>query len=110
MVNLWFLVPDVGNFYTAPNGPNGTGTLVTAGTVFTTSQTLYFYADDCVDNRFDFIVHPLPLVDTLSDITTCLTYSLPTITNGNYFTEENGQGTQLNARRCNNNYTNYLYF
>ena len=88
--------PDVGNFYTAPNGPNGTGTLITAGTVFTTSQTLYFYAENCVDNRFDFIVHPLPLVDTLPNITTCLTYSLPIITNGNYFTEENGQGTQLN--------------
>jgi gliding motility-associated-like protein len=89
--------PDVGNFYTAPNGPNGTGTIVNFGTVFTTSQTLYFYADACVDNRFDFVVHPLPLVDTLSDIVTCITYSLPTITNGNYFTEPNGQGTQLSV-------------
>jgi gliding motility-associated-like protein len=89
--------PDAGNFYTAPDGPNGSGTIVNAGTVFTTNQTLYFYAESCVDTRFDFIVHPLPLVDALIDVTTCLTYSLPNITNGNYFTEENGQGTLLNA-------------
>ena len=93
--------PDVGNFYTAPNGPNGTGQLLPAGTSLTTSQTIYFYSEFngvvCTDNQLDIIIHPLPLVDTLTDVTTCLAYNLPPITNGNYFTEENGQGTPLNT-------------
>jgi len=89
--------PDVGDFYTAPNGPNGTGTLISSGTVFTTNQTLYFYFDQCVDRQFDFIVYPLPLVDVINNTTTCLSYTLPVLTNGNYFTEEDGNGTQLSA-------------
>lgn len=93
--------PDVGNFFTAPNGPNGNGQLIPAGTALTTSQTIYFYSEFsntiCTDNRLDITVHPLPPVDTLNDVITCTSFTLPALTNGNYFTGENGTGTQLNA-------------
>ena len=35
--------------------------------------------------------------DVLTDLTICDTYELPVLTTGNYFTETNGGGTQLNA-------------
>jgi hypothetical protein len=93
--------PDVGNFFTAPNGPNGTGQLIPGGTALTTSQTIYFYSEFnntvCTDNQLDIVVHPLPNVDTLNDVITCTAYTLPALTNGNYFTGENGTGNQLNA-------------
>ncbi|TVZ54974.1 gliding motility-associated-like protein [Lutibacter sp. Hel_I_33_5] len=99
-----FTVPSYPNsvFYDATNGPNGTGTIIPSGTEFTTNQTIFFYAineDDsiCVDTQFDIIVNPLPPVDTFENVITCDSYTLPPITNGNYFTEIDGGGTQLNA-------------
>ena len=98
-----FIVPtlEYGSFYTELNGPNGTGQLITPGTSITTNQRIYYYSDfdtvKCTDIPFDLIIHPLPLVDSSTDITTCLTYTLPNLTNGNYFTGTNGTGTQLNA-------------
>ncbi|MEX0996109.1 MAG: hypothetical protein WDZ45_03580, partial [Flavobacteriaceae bacterium] len=38
-----------------------------------------------------------PLVDDPADVTACDSYTLPTLTNGNYFTGSGGTGTQLNA-------------
>jgi gliding motility-associated-like protein len=98
-----FLIPvlEYGDFYTQPDGPNGTGAIITTGTAFTNNTTIYYYSDfeniECTDLQFDIIVHPLPIVDTLADITTCLSYTLPVLTNGDYFTEANGLGTPLNA-------------
>ena len=98
-----FTVPnlDVGDFYSAPNGPTGTGSIITPGTIITTNQTIYYYADingaNCTDTQFDIVINPLPIVDTLPDLTTCLSYTLPTLTNGSYFTESGGLGTALNA-------------
>lgn len=93
--------PSIGNFYSATNGPNGTGSIITPGTIITSNQSIFYYADingtNCTDTQFDIIIHPLPLVDSLADITTCLSYTLPTLTNGSYFSESNGQGIQFNA-------------
>ncbi|TDY11581.1 lamin tail domain-containing protein, partial [Meridianimaribacter flavus] len=51
-----------------------------------------------------------PEVDTLPDVEVCSEYTLPTLTNGNYFTETNGTGTQLNAGdNINTNQTIYIY-
>lgn len=38
-----------------------------------------------------------PLVDSLNNITSCTPYVLPALTDGNYFTASNGQGTQLSV-------------
>ena len=47
--------------------------------------------------NFKIIVNPLPLVDKLEDIETCVNFTLPVLTNGNYFTGPNGTGIKLFA-------------
>ncbi len=37
------------------------------------------------------------IVDSFSDVTNCDSYILPTLINGNFYTESNGNGMQLNA-------------
>jgi gliding motility-associated-like protein len=94
---------NIGAFYTAPGGPTGTGTLIPTGTVFPNItqlnivQQVYYYAEVngvfCRDELFNIIIHPLPLIDTLTDVTYCNSYTLPALTNGNYFSESGGIGT-----------------
>src|SRR5690606_41590674 len=38
-----------------------------------------------------------PIVDSPADVTACDSYTLPVLTNGNYFTGSGGTGTPLNA-------------
>lgn len=93
----------IGAFYTAAGGPTGTGTLIPAGTVYTNTtsssivQTIFYYAEVnsvfCRDEQFDIHIHPLPLVDDPVDVTYCNTYTLPPLTNGNYFSGSGGTGT-----------------
>lgn len=90
--------PPVGNFYT---GISGTGTQLVAGAALTSSQTIYYYAVIsgivCRDDTLNISVFPLPLVDTVQDVTTCTSYILPILLNGNYFTAPGGLGTPLFA-------------
>ncbi|WP_452228885.1 T9SS type B sorting domain-containing protein [Lacinutrix sp. MEBiC02404] len=86
-----------GNYFT---GTNGTGTALTTGDIISTSQTIYIYnVTGACTNQSSFIVTitPAPSVDTLSSVSVCTSYTLPTLTNGNYFTATNGSGTALNA-------------
>ena len=98
-----FQVPqnDFGKFYTAPGGANGEGEEIPFGTSFTTSQTIYFYAEVdgvfCRDEAFNITVFPLPEVDTPEDIVTCEAYILPELEHGSYFTQANGGGQELNS-------------
>jgi gliding motility-associated-like protein len=106
-----FTVPSspfgVGAFYTASGGPSGTGVLVPAGTEFTNTtssssmMTLFYYAEVdntfCKDEAFVIYIHPLPLVEDPSDVTTCDSYILPPLTNGFYNTMSDGSGITLNA-------------
>jgi gliding motility-associated-like protein len=94
---------NIGAFYTASGGPTGTGTLIPAGTVYTNStqtsivQPVYYYAEVngvlCRDELFNINIHPVPLIDDLPDVTYCNSYTLPALTNGNYFSEPGGNGT-----------------
>ena len=90
-----------GQFFTEENGPNGTGNLITAGTILKENTIVYFYSEleniFCLDTKYDLIIHKLPLVDSYSNVITCNSYALQPITNGNYFTNKNGTGKQLNA-------------
>ncbi|WP_159780712.1 T9SS type B sorting domain-containing protein [Flavobacterium sp. 9AF] len=110
---------DAGNYYT---GPTGTGTIIPALTKITTSQTIYIYANtstapNCTDNMsFDVTILPVPPVDSPEDVIACNMYILPTLTDGNYYTEPNGSGTMLQAGNIidltGNNYppgTYYVY-
>ena len=53
---------------------------------------------NCSDEHsFDITINITPSIDTPTDVTSCDSYTLPALTNGNYFTANNGGGTQLNA-------------
>jgi gliding motility-associated-like protein len=45
----------------------------------------------------NLVVNTLPLVDSLDDVITCTSYTLPSLQNGNYFTASGGNGTPLFA-------------
>src|SRR5690606_32894705 len=45
----------------------------------------------------DIVVNTTPMVDDPSDVTACDSYTLPVLTNGNYFTGSGGTGTPLFA-------------
>ncbi len=90
-----------GNYFT---GTNGSGTQLNAGEVISATQTIFIYnevgiAPDTCSNESSFTVtvSGTPLVDTIANQTVCSDYTLPALTNGNYFTGTNGSGTQLNA-------------
>jgi len=98
---------NIGNFYTQPGGPMGTGVVVPTGTEYVNTsavsftETLYYYAEVdglfCRDEQFIFFIHPLPLIDDLADVVTCDSYVLPAFVNGNYFSQSGGTGTPLFA-------------
>ncbi len=75
-----YTVPRVaaGGFFTAPGGQ---GNAIPAGTIYTTSQTIYYYAringTVCRDEALSFIVYPLPIVDKPGNVVTCNSYILP---------------------------------
>jgi gliding motility-associated-like protein len=91
---------EVGNFFTAPNGG---GTQLAVSTAITTSQTIYIFAQtgtepNCVSQTsFEVTVNATPPVDSLSDVTVCDSFELPTLTAGNYYTGPNGSGQALVA-------------
>jgi len=80
-----------GNYYT---GPNGTGTMLTGGTVLTDSQLIYIYGNNngCVaETSFQITIfktqaHQLPNIDV------CDSYTLPVLPGNNkYYTQSGGQ-------------------
>ena len=84
--------PLLGEFYTQTGGPSGTGTLLPPGTLLTVNQTIYYYAvvNDvfCTEKPFSIVINTLPPIDTLPDVVTCNSYTLESISNGNYFNLE----------------------
>ncbi len=88
----------LGQYYT---GPNGTGTLLNAGAVITTTTRIYIYAttQSVCSNESSFLVtinYP-PAIDSRSDIDICNAYVLTQLSAGNYFTGPNGTGQMLPA-------------
>ncbi len=89
----------IGNYYT---GPAGTGQLIPSGTVINASGVVYIYittngnsTSNCTDNLYFTLNISQPPVDTIADQSVCESYTLPTLTNGEYFTGIDGTGTQL---------------
>lgn len=95
-----YYVPNApaGNFYT---GINGTGVILTPGTAINSNQTIYYYAiingTVCRNEALNINVYLLPLVDTIQNSTTCTSFILPALLNGNYFTGLGGTGNALFA-------------
>lgn len=81
--------------------PNGGGTVIPAGNVITTTQTIYFYyfanipASCIIDFPIDIGIYTIVAVPTLPNVYDCTFYNLPTIPNGTYYTGPNGTGTVL---------------
>ena len=91
------------NFYTEPNQG---GTLISGGTLMLldsngnleyqglgitipgNTDTIYYYAEIngvfCTEKAFPITLFEDPPVDQPSDVSTCLSYSLPVLTNGQY--------------------------
>ena len=104
------------HYFTQPNGQFGTGVEIPAGTVITTSQTIYIYVEsgeriNCSDDSsFDVTIIPTPIVTAMNDVFVCNSYVLPTLAVGNYFSATNGTGTQYNAGDVlTTNQTVYVY-
>ena len=87
----------VGNYFTAANG---TGTPLFAGDLITATQTLYVYAETAtVPNCSDEVSFVISIfkVNSLPDVTTCVSYKLPTLAIGKYYTQSGGNGAQIPA-------------
>jgi gliding motility-associated-like protein len=115
--NLQFSAPEIDTFqnqsscvnYTLPElqngdyftGPNGTGTMLSAGHVITSSQTLYIFkrvsAGCFSESSFTIYIISLPSIESRADIDICDQYVLTPLEKGHYYTEPNGLGTQLNG-------------
>ncbi len=90
-------------YYTATAGG---GIKYLAGASITSTQTLYIYDSNaqCSDEEnFTITIVNSPIVNDIADLTTCDTYTLPTITGTNlsggeaYYTSTGGAGTKYNA-------------
>ncbi|MGB0895756.1 MAG: choice-of-anchor L domain-containing protein [Flavobacteriaceae bacterium] len=107
-----FFVPNwpPGDFYTETDGPNGIGTLIPTSTVFTSADmplTVHYYAETtdpdtgvtsvCRNEAFDITIYDNPPVDDLEDVTTCVSYTLEPLTDGNYYSASGGGGTAYNS-------------
>jgi gliding motility-associated-like protein len=84
----------VGNYFSQDGG---LGTPYLVGDKITASQTVYVFAGNstapgCTTDTENFTV-TINKVDKLNDITKCSSYTLPTLTVGNYFTASGGTGT-----------------
>ncbi|MFD2917634.1 T9SS type B sorting domain-containing protein [Psychroserpens luteus] len=92
---------------------NGTGTQLNAGDIISTSQIIYIFNSigTCTnESSFTVTITETPLVDTIENQTVCTEYTLPILTNGNYFTGPNGTGTTFNAgATINTSQTIYIY-
>lgn len=76
---------------------NGGGNVLLAGTVITSSQTIYIYNPMC-EEESNFTVTVGSIVVTLMEnMRSCGSFVLPQIASGNYYTGPNGTGTQLAA-------------
>nr|WP_294933711.1 T9SS type B sorting domain-containing protein [uncultured Flavobacterium sp.] len=76
--------PTNGTVYTAPGGPSGSGTVVSATDIFNTDNTFYMYNVDpitlCVyDKPFEVYYNGINLPD-YDDVNVCDSYTLPVLT------------------------------
>lgn len=104
------------HYYTQSSGPHGTGTEILAGSTITTTQTIFIYKEsaeriNCFDeSSFTVTIIPTPFVGNFPNVNVCNSYTLPVLAVGNYFTQPNGTGTQLNAGAIlTTNQTLYVY-
>ncbi len=100
-----------GDYFTSTGGVNP----IAVGTEITTSQTIYVYAEsgttpNCTnENSFTVTINETPIVDELNDVVVCDSYILPSLINGNYFTNTNGVGPIAVGTAITSTQTIYVY-
>ena len=116
---------EICEIYRIPNQPIGKyytdNTLaqeLVTGTEITTSQTIYYFAEEittspnCTGYEIAITINPLPEVDQLDNFINCIDDlpTLPALVNGNYFTGRNGSGRALfEGDEINRTQTIYIY-
>lgn len=101
-----FELPEIpsGGYYTQANGG---GTAIPAKTVITDSAVVYYFArtttfPNCTTNlKYDITIKKSLEVNAPMSQKFCGTFVLPTLLNGDYFTEKNGGGIKLNPSEYN---------
>ncbi|MDX8552305.1 T9SS type B sorting domain-containing protein [Tenacibaculum sp. 1B UA] len=87
-----------GKYYTQSGG---NGNQLNSGDIITSSQTIFIYNEDpnnpsCFnESSFQITINNSPDVDILNDVFAFNEFTLPNLTNGNYYTESGGNGNQL---------------
>lgn len=91
-----------GDYFTMSGGPQTPGNVqLQAGDVITESTALFIYIEsgeriNCWhETSFAITVNHTPVLDELTDVFVCESYTLPALTVGNYFTQPGGQGTVI---------------
>jgi gliding motility-associated-like protein len=109
-------LPGNNKYYTQTGGQYGTGVELPAGTVITTSQTVYIYVEsggriNCSnESSFTVTLIPTPVIAPIANVTACSSYTLPVLTVGDYYTQPNKGGNQLHAGDViTTNQTLYVY-
>jgi len=96
----------IGNYYDAPHG---TGNLLPSGTVITETSTIFIYAHNSIctsEATFKVFIG----LETPVSTTECVSYTLPELPIGGYFTGPNGTGTQIpEGTIISNSQTIYVY-
>lgn len=86
----------IGNYYT---GPAGSGTQIPSGTAINLTQTIYVYVPNttthCTDDLHFSVSIAQPIIDVFPNVNACESYTLPPLTNGEYFSDGNGTGTHF---------------
>ncbi|RZJ73516.1 MopE-related protein [Flavobacterium sp.] len=89
------------SYHTNLNGANNNTNVISNASSFSAANATTVYARvrnnasaSCYAvTSFQLLIAPEPAVDTPDDVISCGPYTLPSLTNGNYFSELNGEGT-----------------
>lgn len=90
-----YILPSLtnGTYYDAADGM---GNIIEPGTAITETQTIYIYSENGIcTNQSSFTVYIG--LETPSTTTECVSFTLPPLSIGGYFTEANGGGQQIPA-------------
>ena len=85
---------------TSNNSVTGTWnpTTVNVNTPGTVLYTFTANSGQCATGTtMSITIHPTPVVAPINSVVECVSYTLPILSNGNYYTQSGGNGTQLSA-------------
>ncbi|NOY47522.1 MAG: T9SS type B sorting domain-containing protein [Chlorobi bacterium] len=97
-----FVLPNLinGKYFT---GSGGSGSNLNSGEIITNTQKIYIYNENQCntscnkESSFNITISSRPNIDYLADVVSIDYYILPTLINGNFYTESSGNGILLNA-------------